>query len=68
MRRVNIGSSYSELVIVGDQYEAYIEEHLGVADRNHLLRVGSDGAKPLIIGQYRNIYYFRTDKESLLAN
>lgn len=31
MRRVEIGSSFSELVMVGDQHEAYFEEHLGVS-------------------------------------
>ena len=28
MRRVDIEGSYSELVMVEDQYEIYIEEHL----------------------------------------
>jgi len=28
MRRVDIGSSFSELVTVKDQYETFIEEHL----------------------------------------
>lgn len=31
-RRVDLGSSFSELVIVKVQYEAYFEEHLGVAN------------------------------------
>jgi len=33
-RRVNIKDSYSELVVVKDQYEVYIEEHLRVSNRN----------------------------------
>ncbi len=33
-RRVGIRSSLSELVEVEDQYEAYIEEPLGVSNRN----------------------------------
>jgi hypothetical protein len=36
MRRVNLGSSFSELVIVRDQYDTYVEEQLGVANRNSL--------------------------------
>ncbi len=33
-RRVGIGSSQSESVMVEDRYEAYIEEHLRVSNRN----------------------------------
>jgi len=33
-RRVNLGIIFSELEIVGVRYEAYFEEHLGVANRN----------------------------------
>jgi len=33
-RRVDIGRSQSESVTVEDRYEAYIEEHLGVSNRN----------------------------------
>ena len=33
-RRVNIGGSLSELVVVQDWYDAYIEKHLGVPNRN----------------------------------
>ncbi|MGF7058843.1 competence protein ComGC [Brassicibacter mesophilus] len=33
-RRVDMEGSLSELVIVQDQYEIYIEEHLGVSNRN----------------------------------
>ena len=36
MRRVDKGSSLSELTMVKGQYEAFIEEHLGVSNRNPL--------------------------------
>jgi len=39
MGRVDMGRSYSESVLVGDRYEAHIEEHPGVSYRN-LKRVG----------------------------
>ena len=46
MRRVDKGSSLSELTMVKGQYEAFIEEHLGVSNRN-LRRVDLDGNLPL---------------------
>jgi len=36
MRRVDLGCSFSELVIVKDQYETYFEEHPGASNRNPL--------------------------------
>lgn len=32
-RRVDIGSNFSESVMVEDRYDACIEEHLGVSNR-----------------------------------
>ena len=51
-RRVDIKGSHSELVMVKDQYEIYIEEHLRVSNRNPRI-VGLDGYNPLSVGQYR---------------
>lgn len=45
-RRVGTEVSFSELVMVEDQYKGCTEEHLRVSNRNHL-RVGLDGATPL---------------------
>lgn len=46
MRRVSKRSSQSELAMVEGQYEAFIEEHLGVSNRNRK-KVDLDGASPL---------------------
>lgn len=39
MRRVDIEGSFSESVIVEDRYEGYIEEHLGVSNRNLIILI-----------------------------
>lgn len=52
-RRVSIGCSYSELVVVGDRYEAFIEEHLGVANQNPMeSRLRRN--QTVIIGRYQS--------------
>lgn len=49
-------SSFSELTMVRGQYEVYLEEHLGVPNRN--FTVGLGGFKPLLIEQYRDIFLY----------
>ena len=64
-RRVKIESSFSELVIVKDQYDVYFEKHLRVPNRN-FSRVGLGGFKPLLLDSIEK--FFCAFKVSILTN